>query len=112
MRTQHSDIKTTGSAHSRALVILTPSARMRLVPANPKAALRQSAWGLQYGSERRVQRAAATPAIDRFRFPGRLAMAVGEVMEILIATSGTLVVVLILLAMAMMVRAIRTLLHR
>jgi hypothetical protein len=41
-----------------------------------------------------------------------LAIAVGEVVEILIATSGTLVVVIILLAMAMMMRAVRTLLRR
>ena len=112
MRSQESDIKTAGRAHSRALAIVAPSVPIRLVQADPKMASRQGAWDLQYHGGRRVRRATITEVNDGFRFPGRLTMAVGEVVELLIATSGTLVVVAILLAMAMMMRAIRALLRR
>ncbi len=112
MRTEKSDIEPAGSAHSRALVIVAPSARFRLVTANPNTAMRQSAWGSQHRSGQRLQCAPVYAVNERFSFPGRLAIAVGEVEEILIATSGTLVVVIILLAMAMMMRAVRTLLRR
>jgi hypothetical protein len=112
VRTQESDIKTTGRAHSRALVIVAPSAHIRLVRAKPKMASRQGVWDSQYCRGERVQRAAVTAVNDGFKFPARLTMAVGEVVELLIATSGTLVVVAILLTMAMMMRAIRALLRR
>ena len=112
MRTHESDIKTGGGAQSRALAIVAPSARIRLVQANPETALRYGPWGLQYRCGRQVQRAPLTAVNDRFGFPGRLTIALGEVVEILIATSGTLLVVMILLSMAMLMRGIRTLLRR
>jgi hypothetical protein len=112
VRTQQSEIKPAGSVHSRALAVVAPGAHVRLVTANPNTAMRQSAWGSQHRSGQRLQCATVNAVNGRFSFPGRLAIAVGEVVEILIATSGTLVVVIILLAMAMMMRAVRTLLRR
>lgn len=112
MRTQESNIKTGGSAHSRTLAIVAPSARIRLLQANSMTALRESPWGLQYQSGQHVQRAPLGAVNKRFGISARLAIAVGEVVEILIATSGTLLVVMILLAMTMLMRAIRALLRR
>jgi hypothetical protein len=112
VRTKETEVERGMGARSHALSIVAPSAHFRLLQANPRSASRQSDWALQYQSPRRVPREDVMPVSDGFRFSGRLSLAMGEFVEILIATSGTLVVVIILLAMAMMMRAIRALLRR
>jgi hypothetical protein len=112
VRAEESDIDTGRGAPPGALAMVLPRTRIRLVQTEADAASLQSSRALEYQSPRRSPRAVLKPVRGGFKLPGRLSTALGEVMEMLIATSGTLVVVIILLVMAMMMRTIRALLHR
>jgi hypothetical protein len=103
VRAQINNFETNTGTPSRALLIVARSVRF-----SPP----RSGWALDYQTLQRQPRAVAAPVIKGFTLPDRLRMVVREIVEAVIATSGVLAVVIIVLVMSLLLRAIRTLLHR
>lgn len=112
MNAEKHEIERGRNGHSRALAVVARSARFRIVETKPMTTSRQSTWALQSQTLHQVPRAGVTRAKDGFKLPGRLSVATGQVVEILVATSGMLVVVMVVLVMTMTLRGIRTLCRR
>ena len=70
---------------------------------------RHSALAWQYQSFDRVPRMNAARALNRFKLPVGLRVRIGEFAEVLVATSGLLAVVTIVVVMAVTVRGIQSL---
>jgi hypothetical protein len=104
MRANNIDVDMGGSAPSRALVIVARSDRF--------APPRRTAWVAALQTPQHLVRGDVAPAIHGLTLPERLRMITREIVEALIATSGVLVVVIIVLTMSLLLRAIRALLHR
>jgi hypothetical protein len=104
VRTNKSYVDMEASAASRALVVVARSDRF--------TAPRRTAWVAVLHTPQQLTRAEGASASDGLTLTDRLRMITREIVEALIATSGVLVVVIIVLIMSLLLRAIRTLLHR
>jgi hypothetical protein len=94
---------------SRALAVVSLIERFRALQPRLKSARHQTESVRRHQSSDSKSRADVTGAIERYKFPASLRTKVGEFAEVLVATSGVLAVVVIVLAMTMMVRGIQSL---
>jgi len=99
------------SGNYRSLAVVSLNERFTTLQPRLKRARNQAASIWRYRSLDREPQADVSGAIARSKIPATLRTKAGEVAEVLVATSGVLAVVIIVLAITMMVRGIRSLRH-